>query len=403
MKASIFLVIASLVSFKVMADVPQLPQYSSPEIIARTNLNDTYSMPEMSFIVNPQPALNNRGDVVFKVLSADGQTAAGVWMKRFDDQKGKIYYQAESEMIISDPSLNQAGVTTFAVSDMAGTEGVFTFDLNTDALTKVIKPNKNIQFYTYPKLIGKDIYFRITDKENNRAFIRYDGKMNTIAEEGSSINSKSTSYLFKPSINEKGDMVYKRRIGKVGEWAERNADEILLMKNSSTGRETISIAQDVDMDVTSVYKSFTNTVGLSENGDVAFISDIVTGGRGVFLVKAGKHTLIANDKDSDVSEIEMFEPKVNSNAQVVFRAKDSRGLRSIFIGDGTRLVKLISEGDVINTDRGEAKILQNTLYPGFTGGVDFNDKGQILFSVLLVDKKTNKEWGTGVFLLSPKK
>lgn len=401
MKTSIFLMIASLISLNTMADVPS---YSAPEIIARTNLNDVYSMPEMSFIVNPQPSLNNRGDVVFKVLSADGQMAAGVWMKRFDDPKGKIYYQAESEMVLSDPILNQAGVTTFAVSDMAGTEGVFTYDLNSDVLVKVIKPNKNIQFYTYPKLIGKnDVYFRITDKENNRAFIRYDGKMNTIAEEGSSINSKSTSYLFKPSINEAGDVVYKRRIGKIGEWAERNPDEILLMKNTAKGRESVSIAQDVDMDVTSIYKSFTNTVGLSENGDVAFISDIVTGGRGVFLVKEGKHILIANDKETDISEIEMFEPKVNRNAQVVFRAKDSRGLRSIFIGDGNRLVKLISEGDLINTDRGEAKILQNTLYPGFTGGVDFNDKGQILFSALLVDKKTNKEWGTGVFLLSPKK
>lgn len=401
MKASIFSVFALVMSQNLMADVPT---YNAPEIIARANLNDTYSMPDMSFIVNPQPSLNNRGDVVFKVLSADGQAAPGVWMKRYDDLKGKIYYQAESEMIISDPVVNQNGVATFAVSDLAGTEGVFTYDLNSDALVKVIKPNKNVQFYTYPKLIGKnDLYFRITDKENNRAFIRYDGKMNMIAEEGNSINSKTTSYLFKPSLNEAGDMVYKRRIGKIGEWAERNPDEILMMKNTSKGLDAVSIAQDVDMDITSVYKSFTNTVGLSENGNVAFIADIVTGGRGVFLVKGDKHTLIGNDKDSEISEIEMFEPKVNSSGQVVFRAKDSRGLRSIFIGDGTKLVKLISEGDLINTDRGEAKILQNTLYPGFTGGVDFNDKGQILFSALLVDKKTNKEWGTGVFIIPPKK
>ena len=117
----------------------------------------------------------------------------------------------------------------------------------------------------------------------------------------------------------------------------------------------------------------------------------------------GVQKIVAKEGSLDISEIEMFTPKINDLGVVLFRAKDGQGLRSLFLADDSGVKKIISEGDEINTDLGLGRILSNPNYPGFGGEVDMNDQGEIVFHCLVVSADNNREWGSAVFKITPRK
>lgn len=379
--------------------------YEDAKILARANLFDSYNLPEFSFLNNTDPIINNRGDIAFKVLSSEGKTSQGIWIKRYDDEAGKILYLAPEDLIISDPFMTEEGMLTFSISELGTPQGVYTYDLNTDTLNHFLVPeNDSIVYFTYPMVNNRgEVMFRGTDQNNTRAFYLFDGKLETITSEGDSIFAQSTSYLFKQFMNDDGSFVFKRRVGGLGEFPESNPDEVVLMKPNGSGFDSVVIAQDVDADKKSSFKSFSNTLSMNDKNEVAFVADLVSGGKALVVAKDGKFKTLVKEKENDIKEIESFEVKINNNGLVAFRAKDSRGKRSIFIADEEGMKKLISEGDEIPTDKGLGKILANPQYPGFGGNIDLNDQGEIVFFCLVIDAKASVEWGSAVYKFSPKK
>ena len=110
----------------------EISDYQAPKLEARTNLYDTHNLPAMSFLTNVSPVINNRGDVTFKVLSSEGATQQGIWIKRFDDEVGKIYFSGPEERVIFGPALNEKGEVIFSMGDIGITDGIFIYDTNTD-------------------------------------------------------------------------------------------------------------------------------------------------------------------------------------------------------------------------------------------------------------------------------
>lgn len=383
----------------------KITEYRPAQLLARTNLFDTYNLPELSFLNNTYPTINNRGDVAFKVLGSEGHTAQSLWIKRYDDVAGKILYTADEDFIISDPSLNDLGELSFSVADMTFSQGIFKYDLNLDITTHVLNPeNDALLFYTYPQTNKKgELLFRGTDQNNTRSFFLFDGKLKTIATEGNSVFKQSTSYLFKLTMNEEGAIAFKRRLGEIGDWKESNPDEIVLMKPSDAGFETTIVVQDTDSDPKSEFKSLPNTVGMNDKNEIAFIVTLTNNKKALVMAKDGKFQKLAVESENGISEIESFEPKINNNGLVAFRAKDLKGKRSIFVATADEVKKLISEGDEVETDKGMGRILSNPQYPGFGGDVDLNDNGDIVYYCLIVDAKNGIEWGSAVYQLSPKK
>ncbi len=383
-----------------------IPEYKKPEILARADIKNGYNLPDMSFLSNTSPVINNRGDVSFKLMSFAGENNQGIWLKRGSDESGKIVYTAPDMRFLTDPSLNDAGKIAFNLYDEGVTDGVFVFDTDSGAVEHVLKPESDeIAYYTYSQVLtnGK-IYFRGTDQENVRTFYQYDGSLRPIIAEGVSAFGQKSSYLFKPVMNDTGAMSFKRRIGEAGEWDESNGDEILLLKpTSSGGYESIVVARDRDMDPDSVFMGFTNSNSLSKNGMVAFTAVLQDNSKALILYRDGILRNLVIEKADDISEIELFSPKVNDQGQVLFRAKDLEGKRGLYVADISGMRRIIGEGDTVMTDLGEGKILSNPNFPGFGGEVDMNDHGEIVFYCLVVGSKDNKEWGSAVFKISPQK
>ena len=122
-----------------------------------------------------------------------------------------------------------------------------------------------------------------------------------------------------------------------------------------------------------------------------------------FLGTAAYLGRLAYEGDGELSEIEYFTPKINDQSEVFFRAKNIEGKRGIYLVKGEHLLRLIGEGDAVDTDLGAAKILWNKFYPGFSGEIDVNNNGDIVFHALLVASDTEREIGSGIFYLERKK
>lgn len=395
-----------ILQIPVSSALAAISEYKKPEILARANLFDVFNLPELSFLTNNNPEINNRGDVTFKVLSSNGPTEQGIWVKRYDDENGKIYFNGLEERIVSDPSLNNLGQIAFSMGDVGVSDGIFIYDVNTDKLDHKIKGSQDVEFMTYPQITAAgDIFFRATNKANERSFYSFDpnGQLSILASEESSLFDVKTSYLFKLSVNDNGSFAFKRRLGNKGDWDERSKDEIVLVKKNGNKFETVIVAQDSDSDPKSTFKSFVNMVSISDNNMVVFIAELATDQKVIYLYKDGELFPIAADKNDQILEIERFEPRVNSLGQVVFRAKDAQGKRSIFIGEKNALKKIITEGDDILSDKGPARILSNINYPGFSGAPDINDNGDVVFNCILTDPKHGSDWGSAVYKLSPLK
>lgn len=140
-----------------------------------------------------------------------------------------------------------------------------------------------------------------------------------------------------------------------------------------------------------VYNSFVNSIGLSENGRVAFSARRTADS--VWTINSGDGASVVtvadgNNPDISNSSIANFPPVVNSDGWVAFRATDvTNNSTALWVGDGTSLVKLVEYGQMITTDLGDLPLGFD--FGGGTGRqvmngiVDINDSGQIAFAGFL--------------------
>jgi hypothetical protein len=403
-----FLIAAAIVSNCAMA---ALPDYKSPEILARANIKDGYNLPPMSFLNNTSPIINDRGDVAFKLMAVEGENNQALWVKMAEEENGKIIYVAPDERFLTEPeAISDSGKIAFNLYDEGVTDGLFLMDIKTLKVDQVLSPdNLSIQYYTYPQAKNNGhIYFRATDDSNDRIFYEFNGKSLTkiLAEGVESLGIKS-SYLFRPSVNDSGAIAFKSRMGDRGQWDESNPDSILLLSPSTDPKipamKVTTIAKDKDTDVHSPFLGFGNSVSLSKHGLISFTATNLESKKQIILSKEAKLIPVATEGSNGISEIETFSSKVNDSGLVLFRAKDAEGKRGIYIASEEGVKRLIGEGDEIQTDVGPGKILYNPNYPGFGGDVHMNSQGEIVFYCLIVSHPDNKELGSAVFKLSPLK
>jgi hypothetical protein len=382
-----------------------IPEYNAPEILARANITDGFNLPPMSFLSNTYPVINNRGDVSFKLMAIEGENNQGIWYKPATAANGKIIYTAPDMRFVTDPNINDNGKIVFNLFDEGITDGIFVMDGETAKVDQVLPPDSDdIAYYTYPQILSNGkIYFRGTNQDNVRTFYQFDGSLKPIIAEGASAYGQKSSYLFKPSMNDVGALSFKRRLGEMGEWDEKQADEIILLKPNGKSYESVVIAKDKDSDAQSKFIGFLNTTSTSKSGMVAFTAYTEDNSKALILYKDGDIKNIASEKSDDISEMELFAPKVNDQGMVLFRAKDMSGKRGLYLADSSKVTRIVREGDEVETDLGTAKILSKPNYPGFGGEIDMNDHGEIVFYCLLVGAKDNKELGSGIFRLTPKK
>ncbi len=187
------------------------------------------------------------------------------------------------------------------------------------------------------------------------------------------------------------------RLGTVGQTAENRPDQIRIWNSNGT---SVLIAEDFDASANSPYSRFDNSVSLTDDGWVAFTATGVDNRRGVFFSNGATTRTIAIDDNTVVTEIEFFAPAANNAGQVVFRGRNSAGLQTLFVGDGTSLMEAIHEHDLVPTDLGQGRLDQHDNSPIFGGSPAIDQNGDIAFGAGLTPPGDNQiEWGSGFFVM----
>lgn len=389
-----------------------LPEYKS-ELLARTNGGSTYNLPAYAMVNSTSPSINDAGEVAFIAVSGgmdqngDHSEQAAVWLKTRNDQDGRIVYYAPKEKMVSDPKMLDRGDVLFSQFDEVTSDGIFSFN-SQKQVTENIFPAKNMAAVNYPQATSDASYvFRSTDSENNRSFFEFrsDKLSEIINEDG------GYSYLFGPSVNAASQWIFKARVGEKFNYAEEAPDQIVLLTPHFTAfgeksyQKTV-LAQDSDSDPLSPYKSFDNSPAITNAGLVVFTAMLKDRVRMIVAVKDGVHHEVAREGQNDISQIEMFSPQINDNGFVVFRAKNSKGLRGIYLANPfatptAEVKRLLGEGDSILTDQGMGAILRKNDFPGFGGNVDINNNNEIVVSTVVATENQKWIFGTAIYKLHP--
>lgn len=393
------------------ATLTTLPDYKA-EILARTNGTSTYNLPQYAFVNSSSPSINDAGEVAFNMVSAgmdhtgDHSEESAIWMKSRKDLNGRIVYYAPKDKLVSDPKMLEDGNVLFTQFDEVKSDGLFSYKSQTNVTENVFSA-KNMSAVNYPQAIGDASYvFRSTDPENNRSFFEYrQNNLSEVVNEGDGY-----SYLFGPSVNELSQWVFKARLGEKFNYGDEAPDQIILLTPHFTAlgeksyQKTV-LAEDADSDVLSPYKSFDNSPAITNAGFAVFTATLKDRKRVIVAVKNGVHYVVTRENENDISQIELFSPQINDNALVVFRAKDKKGLRGIYLANpfatAPEVKRLIGEGDAIMTDQGLGEVIRRDNFPGFGGNVDINNNNEIAVSVVVTSE--NQKWllGTAMYVLHP--
>ncbi len=382
--------------------------YGAAEILARASVNDSFNLPRFSFLSNSSPVINQVGEVGFKVILADEDNAQGIWVKTNLDPNGKILFKTDATKVVTDPTINADSLLGFSLFDDVQGEGFFLLNAKDLTTTKVFSDESNIKYYTYPIVLdSKELLFRATDFNDDRGIylINPEHTMTTsiITESDNDLGS-NTSYIFKPAHNGQGTIAFKRRLGKKGDLDESAPDQIVIIRTKLKRADPHYfeiIVSDKDQDGASSFVTMANSVSISSDEHVSFIARNTDGRQAIYVYHNKVLKLVTFEGENGILNIEPFTPKVIKDGLVFFRAISEEGKRGIYFFEQDKIKKIIEEGDFVQTDIGDGKILKNRHYPAFGGDFDVNDNGQIVFNAVLQNKE-DREIGQGIFLIQPK-
>jgi hypothetical protein len=374
-----------------LADVPTEWHF---ELQARSNIVDGFNLPANSSFNSVTPDLDNGGTIAFRLLFIGDTGREGIFAGTGGG--GSIVHQLPDARSLSDVIINNVGDICYGRRLDFTSEGVYVFDLGamSTQLTVPIGGPFGVTGFSAPQINDAGVIGFRGDTGAGQSFIADDGGVQSRYVTETPVDPNSPyAFLFTPALNGAGQIAGKARIGGFG---NDQPDEIRLW--NADGSSTL-IAVDDDGDPNSPYSGFDNGVSANAAGQVAFIANLVAGGRGVFLSDGTTTITIATTNDPNVSDIEFFHPDVNGEGVVAFRGGDASGLQAIFVGDGLTLRRMVGEHDIVPSDLGDARIDQHDGSVVFGGGVAINDRADVAFNAALTPPDDNQiEWGSGMYI-----
>jgi hypothetical protein len=386
----------SLFALGLVFSVTSVAAQNGPDTIelqARTNIVDGYNVPPNSSYNSKTPSLSETGQVAVSLSVVGGDiNTVGLWLGAAGAGSPVWTYTNGSGPVISDCSLNRLGLVVFQLT-FASPDGLYFYDDSDGSSGLLTTRPIGADAWTGAEVnTAGQVGFRARFS-GGHAWVSFDGEINPPfhAVEVSLEPTSPYWFLYTPSFNDQRVIA-----GKVSLAANHSADQIVVCLE--TGDCTV-VVEDRDANASSQFLSFGNSVSLTDTGWVAFTAGLDGGHDGVFLTDGATTIPIATTAHPEISGIDFFAPAANESGQVVFRAFDEAGLRAIFVGDGTDLVRIVTEHDLVPTDLGQGRIDQNDGSPVFGGSPAINSAGDVAFIATLTPPDNNQiEWGSGLFI-----
>lgn len=331
--------------------------YSKPQMVARYSGIDSYNAPDGLYCFGSEPQPTNFG--VF--LGCQNQD--GFVMMKWD--AGYTIIAKSENGLFSHPKEVNGQVSWYEFS-MAGVSNLFEYK------------NQNLKTIQL-KNLGPT--FAVIDSftaiKNNSYIYRMDDEAKTLQNwkdhSVSSMYSETISHIFPPTSSVDGNFIMKVRRAHLNE----NAPDELLFWDG----EFSSILKDQDLDATSSIKSFRHQYALDGKKVALVITDV--SGEALVILENGKQTVVAR-AGKEVASFDYFAPKMR-NGVLVFRGMDFEKRKVVYLYEEGSLRKLLTQGDVVNTDKGLARVDYQSQDALFYGAAGIGPTGEIYQQATLTD------------------
>lgn len=378
-----------------------LPAYESVELQARSNLlvnDEGWNLPPGSSFNSISASINANAQVAFRVqvvpdAGDPGLSRPGVWLGAHG-VGGLVYVGDIDASVDNEACLNDAGDIAFTISDTGVGNNLFLYVASAGSAAAVntlpVIPNS----YQSPCVNANgDIGFQASFS-GGRAYAARLGGTTTIYVGDAAVAPPSPyTYLYTPSFNAAGTIA-----AKVATSADQfTAVEIRAFASDGTSQRLLA---NQATDAASAYTKFDNSLALAEDGTIAVVATRAADNRRVVLRSDGTTTteIAAVDPAGTILELDSFPPAINAAGWVAFRARDAQG-QAIYLGDGETLLRVVGNGDVVETDLGTAQLGQHDSSAVFAGRPAINAHGDIAFVAGVYPQGNNQvEWGSGVFV-----
>lgn len=182
------------------------------------------------------------------------------------------------------------------------------------------------------------------------------------------------AHLFPPIVGEAGELVIKTR--------EQSNDESAPDKLWRYDKKQWHlILEDQDSNPASPWNSFRHQISLE--GDKVLLVARQDKQDRLILWQRGRITEIAR-AGIDLKEFDYFTPKIK-NGIIVFRGVDLQNRKALWLYDKGKLSRLITQGDLIKSDLGPARVHYPSQHAIFYGAPGIGPQGDIIQQATLTD------------------
>lgn len=323
-------------------------------------------------------SINNAGDVAVKAIAS---STFGVWR---GNPSGGTFIDAGIDSGMGDAYIQHDGSVLFASSDTP--PGIYRVAPGGSSASLFTNGPAGASSWSNPRLTNSGLVgYRTNASSSLGQLVLFDPATNnytTVASAGGGI-----SFLYSAAkLNANG--VFGTKVDLAS-----NAQQE--MRRYRPDGSFDILAQNQGVNAGSQFVNFFNNVGWGDNNALAFNANLGSGNRGIFWSDGTTTRLIASSTTSDARPTESFDMGVLGNL-VYFRAFDLAGKRALWVGDGTNLTRIVTEGDVITTPQGTFRIAS-----GFHGSPTINSLGQVAFAVNVLDPSSGASMGVAALTASP--
>ncbi len=366
---------------------------NEPELMMRSGSGSSFRIPQGSSWSSATPTLNDTGTAALTINAVAPSFNAGIWQGTVS-AGGIVDVSAEDSALYSDVSINAAGDMVWRRAFSAA-DGIVKYDANVESSALLTNAPIGASSWTSTRIIDSALVAYRAGFGGGNAWTSFDSGTTTIrlAETGVDNNSPY-AFLFSPSVNQTGLMA--------GKAAFQNTSQNRIITVTVDSTVTV-LVDDNNLDASSPFSGFDNSVGFNDLGHVAFVGNVPGTGRGLFVSDGDGWTEYALPGENGLNSIEFFAPALNNEGQVVFRGFHDDGRRAIWLADGNTVQIIAAENDIVQTDIGPARLQSADAIggPNFGGAVAINNHGDIAFVSLLTDPENSAtSFGRGLFLVA---
>lgn len=367
------------------AAIPPLSAYSFQLQARAATGGSAFNLPAGSSFTSISPQINDAGTVSFRVQTVggtfdpgSGESRYGIW-RGARGSGGVVALGDLGALVTNDTHMNQAGAIVWT-QGLSGADGVYRYDPGSGTSSRVINGPAGATSWT-PKINNAgQIGSRTGYGGNSQQYISYTLPSGN-AVHASSVDadlSAPYSFLFSMAFDDSRRIAGVVRVGPAGSATDSTRPDQLRRFNSDGS--SLLLTEDQDSNPLAPFNAFDSTTpGMSDDGSkVAFIARTTSSSatRGVHLWDNGAVIPIALP-GGGINSVDNFSANVNDNGLVVFRATDTSGNISVFLGDGSGVQRMLGVGDTIMTDLGPRTITF------LAGNPDINNSGEIAFAAQL--------------------